>query len=150
MRLKKRSKSSRFRGSKTHARGFKKKARGSGHQGGVGLAGTGKRGDQKKTLVLNLFGNDYFGKDRTLRRGNVPKKLKAINLGDIENRLPSFIKKGLAKQVKQEFELNLKGYKLLSLGSLKNKFKIIASSASSEAIEKINSSGSKIEILNNR
>ena len=31
MRLKKRHKSGRFRGSKTHARGFKKKARGSAH-----------------------------------------------------------------------------------------------------------------------
>ena len=48
LRVKRRRKSRRFRGSHTHGRGFKKKARGSGHRGGVGMAGTGKRGDQRK------------------------------------------------------------------------------------------------------
>ena len=82
MKLKRRKKSSRFRGSHTHGRGFKKKARGSGHRGGKGMAGSGKRGDAKKTLVLSLFGNDYFGKDKTLRKKLV-KKLDSINLYQI-------------------------------------------------------------------
>ncbi|MEK6824398.1 MAG: 50S ribosomal protein L15, partial [Nanoarchaeota archaeon] len=65
MKLKKRRKFSRWRGSRTHGRGRKNRTRGSGNQGGVGMSGTGKRGDQKKTLVINLYGNDYFGKDKT-------------------------------------------------------------------------------------
>ena len=91
MKFKKRKKSSRFRGSHTHGRGFKKKARGSGHQGGVGMAGTGKRGDQKKTLILNLYGKDYFGKDKALRRKPYPK-LEVINIRQIIENLPFYIK----------------------------------------------------------
>lgn len=146
MRLHKRRKSSRFRGSKTHARGFKKKARGSGHQGGVGLAGTGKRGDQKKTLILNLFGNDYFGKDRALRRGRVKPKLKVMNLQFIEDNLLSLIKQNKAKESKNGFEINLKGYKILGEGEVKSKLHLIASAASQSAIEKIKSAGGSITL----
>lgn len=42
-RTKKRKKGTRFRGYRSHSRGFKKKARGSGHRGGFGMAGTGKK-----------------------------------------------------------------------------------------------------------
>ena len=146
MRLHKRHKSKRFRGSKTHARGFKKKARGSGHQGGVGLAGTGKRGDQKKTMVLNLFGNDYFGKDKALRRGNKRPKPKAINLSFISESIDTLVKKGLAKENKGIYEINLKGYKVLGEGTLSLKANIFASAASSSASEKIKKSGSTIAI----
>lgn len=142
MRLKRRNKSSRFRGSKTHARGFKKKARGSGHQGGVGMAGTGKRGDQKKTLVLNLYGNDYFGKDKTLRRGNKAPKLKSVNLQYIQDNLDSLVKRGLAKENKGTYEIDLKGYKILGEGNLDVKAKITASAASESAIEKMKKIGS--------
>ena len=51
MKMHKRRKSSRYRGSKTHGRGFKKKARGSGHRGGFGMAGTGKRMSQELSLL---------------------------------------------------------------------------------------------------
>lgn len=146
MKLHKRHKSKRFRGSKTHARGFKKKARGSGHQGGVGLAGTGKRGDQKKTMVLNLFGNDYFGKDKALRRGNKPAKLKVINLQFISDHINSLVSKGIAKDNKGTYDINLEGYKILADGTLNIKAKIKASAVSSSALESIKKSGSSIEI----
>lgn len=126
--IKKRKKSSRFRGSHTHGRGFKKKARGSGHRGGVGMAGSGKRADQKKTLILNLK-DKYFGKSKTLRRP-IKKKLKIINLDQITSK-----------------NTNLKGYKILSRGSLHEKLKITASSASSGALEKIKKSGSEIILI---
>ena len=146
MRLKKRHKSSRFRGSHTHGRGFKKKARGSGHQGGVGMAGTGKRGDQKKTLVLNLFGNDYFGKDKTLRRGKSKPKLKEINLQYIEDNMASLIKKGIAKESSGVYELNLQGYKVLAKGEAKLKLKISCSACSASALEKVKKNSGSIEI----
>ena len=80
MKIKKRKKTTRFRGTHTHGRGGKKKARGSGHRGGVGKAGTGKRADQKKNLALYPF-----GKSKTLRKK--PKiKLKIINLGNISEK----------------------------------------------------------------
>jgi len=131
MRTKKRKKTTRFRGTHTHGRGFKKKARGSGHRGGVGMAGTGKRADQKKTLILNLP-EKYFGKSKRLGK-KASVKLNAINLRDVQNRL----KKGQA-------EIKLEGYKILSNGELKSKVKIFASAASKSAIDKVKKSGGEI------
>lgn len=139
----KRRKSSRFRGYKTHARGFKKKARGSGHRGGFGMAGTGKRGDAKKTMIINLFGNDYFGKDRALRRP-MSTKLKVLNLDDIQLNLVSLMAQGIAKDSKGSYEINLKGKKILGDGDVKDKLIITASAATASAIEKVTKAGGKI------
>lgn len=133
MKVKKRKKSSRYRGGRSHSRGGKKKARGSGHRGGFGMAGTGKRGDQKKTLVLNAYANDYFGKSKRLSR-KVSPKLQSINLRDV------------AQKAKDKNEINLSGYKILGDGELSHKLKITASAASASAIEKIKKSGSEIVI----
>ena len=144
MRVHKRRKTSRFRGSHTHGRGFKKKARGSGHRGGVGMAGTGKRADQKKSLVINLYGNDYFKRDKALRRGEAVPKLKSINLQYIEDNIASLIKKGIAKDNKRDYEINLEEYKILGEGEVNNKLVIKAAAASKSAIEKVKSSGGEI------
>src|SRR3989338_6742805 len=141
MRVKKRKKSRRFRGSKTHGRGFKKKARGSGHRGGFGMSGTGKRADHRKTLVLNMYGNDYFGKDKALRKGKILIKPGTINLRDIEQNLKSFIKKGIAKSNKGDYEINLRNHKILGEGDVKLKMIIHARSASKSAIEKVKKHG---------
>ena len=60
----KRKKSSRMNGRKmgTHGTGARKNNRESGNKGGKGMSGSGKRGDQKKTLITKLYGHDYFGK----------------------------------------------------------------------------------------
>jgi len=149
MRLKKRHKSSRFRGSKTHARGFKKKARGSGHQGGVGMAGTGKRGDQKKTLILNLYGADYFGKDKTLRRGNKKKKLKSVNLKFIQDHISSLIKEGKAKESKGFYDINLEGCKVLFSENFALKANINANQISESAKKALESTGGSFKPLGN-
>jgi len=146
MKLKKRRKNTRYRGSQTHFRGHRRRTRGSGNQGGVGMAGTGKRGDQKKTLVIKLFGNDYFGRDKALRRGTAPKKLETINLNEIIARLDSLVKQGKAKESKGAYELNLEGYKVLGDGELKQKLIIKASAASNSAIEKIKKAGGSIQV----
>ena len=81
----KRKKNSRMHGRKmwTHGGGARKKRKKSGHKGGVGMAGTGKRNDQKKTLVLKLYGNKYFGKQGVTSRGTKRDKRKRINLKEI-------------------------------------------------------------------
>lgn len=135
MSFKKRRKSGRRHAHQTAFRGAKERTRGSGNRGGYGLAGTGKRGDQKKTLVINQTGgNNYFGKSRTLRRGTVPKKLKVINLDD------------LTRKYQDSKEINLEGYKILGDGEMTIKAKINASSASESAKEKIKKSGSELII----
>ncbi len=144
MSLKRRRKNTRYRGWKSQGRGTKRKVRGSGHRGGVGLSGTGKRGDQKKTLVLNLYGNDYFGKDRALRRGRAIKKLHAIDLISIVSKLDSFIAKGTAKENKGIYEINLMGYKILGDADISLKLRIKASAASKSAIERVAKAGGEI------
>ncbi len=144
MRVKKRRKSSRHAGSQTHGRGAKERTRGSGNQGGKGWAGTGKRADQKKTLVFHLFGPDYFGKDKTLRRGRVAPKPKSINLSDIEARLPSLVEAGKAKESKGAYTLDLVGYKILGEGELTVKANITATAASLSARDKIKKAGGSL------
>ncbi len=143
---KKRRKSSRFRGSQTHKRGHRKRTRGSGNRGGVGMSGTGKRADQKKTFVIKLTGgNNYFGRDKTLRRGTKAKKLEVINLNDINSKLDLLLKKGTAKQGKDSCELNLKGFKILGEGEVPEiKLIIKASAASKSAIDKVKKAGGDI------
>ena len=126
--MNKRTKNSRHRGSHTHGRGAKKKARGKGHRGGIGLAGTGKRGDQKKTKILKEHGNKYFGKTIALRRKQTPK-LKIINLRDI----------------KQDNDYT--GYKILAEGESQKSLKIKATAATKAAIEKVKAAGGSIELL---
>ncbi|HLF54000.1 MAG TPA: hypothetical protein VI544_02365, partial [Candidatus Nanoarchaeia archaeon] len=72
MKVKKRKKNTRYRGSQTHFRGHRKRTKGSGNKGGVGMSGSE---NQKKSMVINLYGIEYFGRDKALRRGRKPKKL---------------------------------------------------------------------------
>ena len=143
MKIKRRKKSSRFRGTHTHGRGFKKKARGSGHRGGKGMAGTGKRGDQRKTFILNLP-EQYFRKDKALRRKK-EIKFKVINILQIIQNLENFIKNKKAEESKDSVKINLKGYKILGeAGKIQKKLIIHASAASKSAIDKIRKSGGEI------
>jgi large subunit ribosomal protein L15 len=124
----KRRKSSRMHGRKmgTHGTGARKKGKGSGHRGGKGMSGSGKRADQKKTLVLKLYGNEYFGKQGITSRGTQKDKSDRINLKDIEFNLERYLKKGIAKKTKDGIELDLKSYKILGEGNVKNKLIIKA------------------------
>ncbi len=129
----KRKKSSRMHGRKmgTHGRGARKKAKGSGHRGGKGMAGSGKRADQKKTLITKLYGNAYFGKQGITSKGTKRDKRDRINVGEIQEKY----KPG---------EINLSSYKILGDREIKNKFIITAKEASSSAIKKVEKAGGKI------
>jgi len=128
MKTKKRMKATRYRGTHTHGRGSKKKARGKGHRGGVGKAGSGKRADHKKNFKIN-----NPGKEKKVRK-IIAAKLKTINLRDISDRF------------KGKKEVDLAGYKVLSLGKLKEKITIKASAASKSTIDKIKKAGSDITL----
>ena len=139
----KRTKDSRYRGSKTHGCGSMKKRRGAGHRGGRGAAGSGKRGDAKKPTI---WGSKYFGK-----KGFISKKadvnIKSINIKEIEIKIPSWLEKGLIKDNKGTFEidLNILGYgKLLSTGKVTKKLKIKVKTFSTASEEKIKKAGGEI------
>ena len=141
MKTKKRRKSSRMHGYHmgTHGHGARKKNKGSGHQGGKGMAGTGKRADQKKTLVLKLYGHHYFGKQGITSKSTERDKRQRINLQQIELHLEKY-----GKKVGGKWEINLKNYKILGDGEIKNKLIITAKDASKSAIEKVKRVGGEI------
>ena len=131
----KRKKATRYHGRKmgTCGTGARKKCQGKGHRGGKGMSGTGKRADQKKTLVTKLYGHGYFGKQGITSKGTKRDKRQRINLEDIQNKY----KPG---------EINLSKYKILGKGEIKRKFIITAKEASASAIEKVEKAGGKIII----
>jgi len=142
----KRKKVSREKGSKTAFWGNRKRHKKSGHRGGMGMSGAGKHAAQKKTLLLNLYGNNYLGRRGVTSRPSFHRKNLVISLDRIEEKIDNFVKEGKAKLNKGVYELNLEGYKILSQGNLVNKFSIKAKSASKNAVEKIKKAGSNIEL----
>lgn len=131
-------KNRKLRGSKSHGWGAKKKHRGSGNKGGRGMAGTGKRADQKKSFILKFIGNDYFGKKGFHSRKKVGLSL---NIKDLEKNIDKLTTKEGNVHI---FDVKKKGYKrLLSMGEVKNKFKIIGS-CSAKAKEKIEAAGGEV------
>jgi len=131
---KKRKKSGRQRGGTTYGHGSRKKWRSSGEQGGHGMSGTGKRADHKKSLIIKLYGNKYFGKQGITSKSTKRKKALVINLKEIIEKFPG------------KTEINLKEYKVLGDGELKMKLTITAKAFSESAKEKIEKAGGKIII----
>ncbi len=139
----KRKKSSRMhgRGTGSNGWGFRKSHRKSGHRGGKGMSGSGKRGDQKKTLITKLYGHGYFGKKGITSKRTEKDKRKRINLETIEKNIESYGKKEGDKWI-----INLEGYKILGKGKIKNKLIIKAEEASKTALEAVKKSGGEIQI----
>jgi large subunit ribosomal protein L15 len=141
MKIKKRKKESRMHGRKmgTHGGGARKKRKGSGHRGGVGMSGTGKRADHKKTLVTKKYGHGYFGKKGVTSRGTKRDKGNIINLFQIQGNLEKY-----GKKTAKGWEINLENYKILGKGEVKEKLIINAKQASKLAIELVKKSGGEI------
>ena len=90
MTVNKRKKASRHRASHTHGWGSMKKHRGSGHKGGVGNAGSGKRSDAKKP---SNWKEHYFGKKGFFSKFG---KTTAINVSYLDENLQTLTKEGVA------------------------------------------------------
>jgi len=141
MKTKKRTKSSRMHGRKmgTHGWGARKKHKKTGHRGGKGMSGSGKRADHKKTLVIKLYGGKYFGKQGITSKGTQKDKSNRINLQLIEKNLKKY-----GKKTNKGFEIDLSSYKILGTGEVKNKLIIKARAASKSAIEKVKKGSGEI------
>ena len=129
----------------THGWGARKKHKKSGHRGGKGMAGSGKRADQKKTLVTKLYGHKYFGKQGITSKSTQKDKTQKINLRDISLYLEKY-----GKKTSKGFEINLKDYKILGTGEVKHKLIITAKQASQSAIDKIIKAGGEITLSENK
>ncbi len=146
MTINKRKKNTRQRGSKTHGYGSMKKHRGAGHRGGRGMAGSGKRADHMKQWILKKYGTSYFGK-KGFTSHKVKIKINAINISHFEDKFSNLLKKGLIKEEKDIFSIDLKklGFnKLLGAGKPTKKYKIITKFFSKSAKEKIEKAGGEI------
>ena len=134
--INKRKKSVRYRGSKTHGCGSMKKRRGKGNKGGSGMAGTGKRADQKKPSVWKKrTGNIGF------KHHGVKLKIKSINTAKVQKLIAS----GLLKEEKGIYDLGKLGYnKLLGKGKVMKGMKIKVSKASKKVVEAIKKDGGEV------
>ena len=143
MKTHKRKKSSRMhgRGMGSHGWGFRKSHRKKGHRGGKGMSGSGKRGDQKKTLVIKMYGKEYFGKAGITSRKTERDKRKRLNIGDINKNIESY-----GKKKGDKWEVSLEDYKILGDGEVTNKMSIKAKEASKSAIAKVKKAGGEIVI----
>jgi large subunit ribosomal protein L15 len=137
----KKKKSKGQRGLTTYGHGARKKWQSSGQKGGKGMSGTGKRADHKKSLVIKLYGNKYFGKQGITSRGTKKDKSKVINLRDIEQNLDSLMKK-----FGKGTELHMNKYKILGDGNIKTKLIIKAKAFTESAKQKIEKAGGEIII----
>ena len=148
----KRKKVSRMHGRKmgTHGTGARKNRKGKGHHGGKGMSGTGKRADQKKTLILKLYGHDYFGKAGITSKRTQKDKSNRINLKEIYSNIDSLVTKGIAKVQKSGgYEINLESYVILGDGNVEDlkklgKLIIKAKKSSASAMDKIKKAGGEI------
>lgn len=148
MTVNKRKKVTKYRGSKSHGGGAKKKRRGAGHRGGRGMAGSGKRADQKKPTIMKLYGYDeYFGKHGFVSKN--AKIYRCVNLEELENKADRLVQEGKAKVEKGVYMINLHdlGFeKLLGTGKVTKKMHIHADAASAHAITKVEGAGGKVTV----
>jgi len=106
------------------------------------MAGTGKRADHKKSLIIKLYEMIIFGKQGITSRGTEKDRSLVMNLREIESNFDSLMKK-----FGKNNELDLSEYKILGEGELSKKITIKALAFSSSAKEKLEKSGSKIIAL---
>ena len=150
----KRSKNSRQRGSQSHGWGIgKAHHKGAGSRGGRGMAGTGKRADQKKPSVWNNKDkkSNYFGK-HGFNPGSSKPKGDSINLNDLDLRIDNLVKKGKSSLKGDIYEIDLSKLsygKLLGVGNTSKKINIKVKSFSKKAEEKIKTAGGSINTSDN-
>jgi large subunit ribosomal protein L15 len=134
VKIHKRKKNSRLRGSRTAGWGFRQSHKGHGSKGGFGMAGTGKRADHKKQKALESDKKKrYFGKQGLTSRGTAIKKYEKINLREIKD---NYLVKG-------KITIDLSKHKILGNGD-GFKAEIRAKAATKGAIEKMEKAGGKI------
>ncbi len=143
-----RKRSRKMRGSRLHGYGLQRQHRRSGRRGGFGISGT------KKHLWTWVTAHepDYFGRGRRgfKRPSAVTREVRGINLGELDEILPELISSGIARELEDgrlELDLGRMGYdKLLGRGSVSRPIVIRVSSASRQAISKLESMGGSVLI----
>jgi large subunit ribosomal protein L15 len=133
------SRTSKFRGSRTHGRG-KKAGRGAGLRGGRGNAGLHKH----KWISVVKYCPDYFGHHGFKRPQSVVSDKVTMNLSEVEQALPSLAKDGFAVQKDGKWSVDLTKMgvdKLLGSGRITTAISVRVAEASASAQEKLKGAG---------
>ena len=138
------TRTSRFRGGRTHGRG-KKAGRGAGKRGGRGNAGLHKH----RYMTVIKYMPDHFGRHGFKRPQSVVVSHVTVNLRDLEEHVESWVRQGHA-QAKgagaYQVDLTAIGVdKLLGTGNLRSKFTVKVKMASARAVEKVQKAGGSVE-----
>jgi large subunit ribosomal protein L15 len=136
------SRTSRFRGSRTHGRG-KKAGRGAGLRGGRGNAGLHKH----KWISIVKYCPDYFGHHGFKRPQSVVYSKITMNLSEVEQFLPSLSKNGFAEEKGGKWTVDLTKMgvdKLLGSGRIRTPLTIKVAEASATAQEKLKEAGGNL------
>jgi large subunit ribosomal protein L15 len=136
------SKTSKYRGSRTHGRG-KKAGRGAGLRGGRGNAGLHKH----KWIHTVKYHPEYFGHHGFKRPQSVVASKVTINLSQVEETLPAMERDGFASQKGGKWSVDLTKMgvdKLLGSGRIKTAISVKVAEASAKAGEKLKAAGGEL------
>lgn len=139
----KRKKSKKKRGSRTHGYGAARKHRGAGSRGGRGQAGRGKKAKHKKLEALKE--KPGKGQQKGFTRPQ-QTSITAMNLMDIDQQLEELEEEGYVKEKEDKylFDAQEAGVdKILGKGQLRHKVDIKADSFSDKARKKLQEAGCK-------
>ena len=144
--IRRRKKVRKLRGSHTHGWGCKKKHRGGGSKGGKGMAGTGKRKDQKFTWTIK-YAPDHLGKRGFHRPRAVQYTPATMNLSDIDENLQILLDMGIAYEEEGKIVVDVTQLgvdKVLGSGKLTRPLVIRAYYVTPRAEEKIRAVGGEV------
>ncbi len=136
------SKTSKFRGSRTHGRG-KKAGRGAGLRGGRGNAGLHKH----KWISTVKYMPDHFGHHGFKRPQSVVVSKVTMNLSQVEESLHAMERDGFATQKGGKWTVDLTGMgvdKLLGSGRIKTPVQVKVAEAPAMAQEKLKAAGGEL------
>ncbi|MDD1703755.1 MAG: 50S ribosomal protein L15 [Methanoregula sp.] len=135
------NKRSKFRGSRTCGGGTHKNRRGAGNRGGRGRAGINAH---HFVRWYKEIGGRVFGKDGFFH--NPATTVTAIDIGAIDQIIPSLLAQGIAKEDGDTVSLNIADMgieKVLGSGRVTKKLNISAQAFSEQAKAKIEKMGGK-------
>ena len=139
------NKRSKYRGSRTCGGGTHKNRRGAGNRGGRGRAGINAHHFVK---WYKEMGGPVFGKDGFFH--NPATTVTIIDIGIVDQILPSLLAQGIAKQDGDAVSVNIGDMgieKVLGSGKVTRKIKISAQAFSEQAIAKIEKAGGKAFVV---
>jgi len=141
--VRRRKKSRKQRGSRTHGWGSIGQHRKSGSRGGVGAIGYCKH---KWTWVVKYFPN-WYGKHGFTRPPIIKAEVRAINVGRLNELINEMILRKEIEPVNGIYEVDLSAMgvnKLLGEGSVDKRIRVKVACASEAAIRKIREAGGEV------